>query len=260
MDSSQIKTYAVATTLFMGCALAGYFVTGALFPKENLTTEVAATSGGGSSTSTGSMNESVGASIEVTDTNSKKVPTVDPIRCVPPPNVQPVLTVSCPSLSGSGLYSFVASCPGAFSYELWSLSPARKVQGSTNGSFSGVQGSKKGYKVCALDKAGQLLASEMIHGIDPVASTAESPAKPTVSNEQRNAELTSVINGSSNDYPRGIRISYTNLDTENGEEAQTSIANVRSYIKTGIWKSVTVVDAKYDSRGKATAITLHINR
>lgn len=252
----------------MGCALAGYFVTGALFPKENLTTEVTATIGGGSSTSTGTkldhgktllpVDESKGT-IEGSETN---IPTENnDIQ----PNVQidePVLTVSRPSLSGSGLYSFVASCPGAFSYELWSLSPSRKVQGSTNGSFSGIQGSKKGYKVCALDKAGQLIASETVRGIDPVpvAGTAELPPKATVSNEQRNAELTSIINGSSNDYPRGIRISYTNLDTENGEEAQTSIANVRSYIKTGIWKSVTVVDAKYDSRGKATAITLHINR
>lgn len=75
-------------------------------------------------------------------------------------------------------------------------------------------------------------------------------------------ELTSIINDrGNNNYPRNISIRYTNLDTENGEEAQTSIANIRNYIRTGVWKSVTVVNATFDEKtGNPTSITLQINR
>lgn len=74
-------------------------------------------------------------------------------------------------------------------------------------------------------------------------------------------ELTAIINNRANsNYPRNISIRYTNLDPEN-EEAQTSIANIRNYIHTGIWKSVTVVGATYDKKtGKVTSLTLQINR
>lgn len=81
--------------------------------------------------------------------------------------------------------------------------------------------------------------------------------KPRITKEQ----LTSNINSLHNqNYPRNVRLRYNNLDTENGEENLTSISLIRQYIKTGIWKGVTVTDVEYDENNNVTSITMTIIR
>ena len=131
-------------------------------------------------------------------------------------------------------------------------------QPDANGSNSGEQPGAS-----MLDEAKKLEEQKKLEALRKAkeAKPAETEAKPAAAPKtQSYDELTAIVNGRSSDYPRNISIKYTNLDTENGEEAQTSVANIRGYIRAGIWKSVTVVGATYDSRGKVTSLTLRINR
>ena len=85
---------------------------------------------------------------------------------------------------------------------------------------------------------------------------------PVIKRRPSKDELTRIINNlDRKDYPRHITLKYENLDRERGEEPQNSIANIRNYVKSGVWESVTVTDFEYDEeKGKIISITLRINR
>lgn len=90
-------------------------------------------------------------------------------------------------------------------------------------------------------------------------STPDQEQKP--SHRVTEEQLTSIINNLQNpNYPRNVKLHYTNLDKENGEECLTSIPLIRQYIKTGIWKRVTVTHAGYDEKNNVTSITMTIIR
>lgn len=102
--------------------------------------------------------------------------------------------------------------------------------------------------------------TEIISEPDNISGTDKPETEP-IKPRLTNAQLTSIINNPRvNNYPRGIILKYNNLDTENGEERHTSIANIRQYIATGIWKSVTVTDATFDDKNNVTSITMTIIR
>lgn len=79
--------------------------------------------------------------------------------------------------------------------------------------------------------------------------------------KQTEAEITKIINNLSNqNYPHNVSIKYEYLDTVNGEEPQKSISNIRSYIRSKIWTSVTVTALEYDEDNNIKSITLRVNR
>lgn len=96
----------------------------------------------------------------------------------------------------------------------------------------------------------------------PVVSPDTFPAPPVKKRKPSATALTRIINDLNNrNYPRGVNLKYENLDREKGEQPQQSISNIRNYIQSGVWKSVTVTDFEYDEEtGRITSITLRINR
>lgn len=97
---------------------------------------------------------------------------------------------------------------------------------------------------------------------DTVVSPDQKPVPVVKKTRPSEAALTRIINDLNNrNYPRHVTLKYENLDRENGEQPQESISNIRSYIRSGVWKSVTVTDFEYDEEtGKIISITLRINR
>lgn len=69
------------------------------------------------------------------------------------------------------------------------------------------------------------------------------------------AQLTSLINGNSNDYPRGIVIRV--VGNKPNEQA-SSIAMIRQYKKMGTWSNITVTNVEYDESNKVHAITVSV--
>lgn len=86
--------------------------------------------------------------------------------------------------------------------------------------------------------------------------------KPKPVRKLSKGELTRIINDLNNqNYPRKVTLKYNNLDTAGGEEYQGSISNVRNYIISNVWSSVTVTDVTYDeTTGRVKSITMTINR
>lgn len=98
--------------------------------------------------------------------------------------------------------------------------------------------------------------------VDTPSVSVTKPDTPVIKKKPSEKELTRIINNLNNkNYPRNVKIIYENLKTEEGEQSQQSISNIRNYIRIGVWKSVTVTSFEYDEeRGKITSITLRINR
>lgn len=69
------------------------------------------------------------------------------------------------------------------------------------------------------------------------------------------AQLTSIINGNSNDFPRSIDI---HIVGNKANEQASSIAMIRQYKNMGTWSKITVTNVEYDEANRVRAITVSV--
>lgn len=276
MENNKIKSYGLSAGLFVLCAVIGFFITKSLIGSDSNSDELSqdisqenveaslANSSSNESNAGESISESTSSEAESSSEGDDKEKDInaetsekdkaDDTAKKEDNSTTSAMTVSTPKLV-DGKYSFVAKCSGASSFQLYSNGGKTLAKESRNGTFSGIAADGSNYVVVALDSNGKVINKQAVSGMKPVQTTNAETT--TEAPKESYAQLTNIINGSSNNYPRNIKISYENL--EGDEEAHQSINNIRGYIKAGIWKSVTVVGATY-SAGKVTSLTLHINR